>query len=1066
MGSSGQEEEAPGIFRAWVEGASGNMALALTALVEQVQSWAKGVGLGGLLTLLPKMDTLGTLLVGWMVFVTLILMLGTFFYFKFIHTLGNETSSEQDDTGPGEEGQGKATKGKGGTGASGSATAGKSKAAKKDEVARKPTIVPDRKPEPVSAPVGTGADPDAVKWTNNVFTWLYNSADGGQLVRKVWLETLNENTVKTAIDTGILVEVVELMKQTPAPVLSNMVVDCSPTDNVTITCDCDATLYLRIITTRTQGDQTTESEYACAVTPLRGRLNLAAVTAELLAVAKFDGWPEVSLKLEGIRNNSTGLNEQQMLDVIDEVLTSALRNSVLEFNFQPTLTFPRFRRARQAPDPIIPVGYDSMTTTSHSTTSQPMGIPGLNGKRLLVKIVKATGVGCEKPVSEAYSVVEMDEPPQKFTTSVVKDTSSPFWDEQFLFDLSGGTLELLFELYDKTNGNFLGLGIVGIEELVATPSQRQIIPLLSRPYENDEVSGSLTVEFLFLDRADLPDHTLRASTTSQSVTPRGDLVTTTTTTYIKAPDNQGAVGSASPGSYRRRESYRKANNIRSDVIVNGGDSVAAVVLRDIEEKKAVVTNNASKSTMIIHASKKESSKKVIQVQRAPSGEYEEVLSQPDFDEQRSYMTDELLNLMTATTTTATPTITTTGAHTTVTTSTTTATHSAPVTTTADTSEPAENDDRGRSRGNRRKRDSFFGTLKKRFSRSKVRSKSMDPGQRDPSLERDPSIGRSVSMERSSALNRASDEAQPGTPSTQDSAEPKLRISTKIINAFGRFFKFKRSEKMPPGAGGDAGSTRSSLSDASAISSSSTRTYVNEASTLIVETSENGVFKHYLIPLSLQQKSKWRKKGLKLHIFGEHTFVAKHMSSSTQCEVCQKNLGRRFGKQGYICRDCGYKCHKPCHVKTETTCPKSTVNNMDLVTVGEEGREAPPGMHLKCTQTLTSPHSPYHSLPTIKENSNVDIPKCRPSPTLNNGAPCPDSKPVEGGGSTGKTKVQRSISFGNERVKPKFTSFGERQGEGPPPPPSSSPPSTPPAVMDFLLPVLKVENCDSDTMQHR
>lgn len=29
---------------------------------------------------------------------------------------------------------------------------------------------------------------------------------------------------------------------------------------------------------------------------------------------------------------------------------------------------------------------------------------------------------------------------------------------------------------------------------MATPSQRQIIPLQSRPYENDDVSGSLTVE--------------------------------------------------------------------------------------------------------------------------------------------------------------------------------------------------------------------------------------------------------------------------------------------------------------------------------------------------------------------------------------------------------------------------------------------------------------------------------------------------------------------------------------------------------------------------------------------
>ncbi|KAK8404481.1 hypothetical protein O3P69_007611 [Scylla paramamosain] len=543
--------------------------------------------------------------------------------------------------------------------------------------------------------------------------------------------------------------------------------------------------------------------------------------------------------------------------------------------------------------PSYPVyGPYSVSTPSHSTTSQPMGIPGLNGKRLLVKIVKAMGVGCEKPVFEAYSVVEMDEPPQKFTTSVVKDTNSPFWDEQFLFDLSGGTLELLFELYDKSSGTFLGLGIVGIEELVATPSQRQIIPLQSRPYENDEVSGSLTVEFLFLDRADLPEHTLRASTTSKSVTPRGDLITTTTTTYIKAPEAQ-------------------------DVVVNGGDGVAAAAIRDIEEK-TVVTNNASRSTMIIHASKKEATKKVIQVQRAPSGEYEEVLLQPDQDGQ-GYMADDLYNLTMTATTTGTPTITTTGASTampsTTTTTTTVATSSVPPSTAASTTEPAEDEERGRSRGVRRKRDSFFGTLKKRFSRSKVRSKSMDPGMRDSSLERDPSVGRSISMERSSTLNRASAPAH----------------YLYLLHA-------QRLLSVPSGAGGDAGSTRSSLSDASAISGSSTRTYVNEASTLIIETSENGVFKHYLIPLSLQQKSKWRKKGLKLHIFGEHTFIAKHMSSSTQCEVCQKTLGRRFGKQGYICRDCGYKCHKPCHVKTEITCPNSTVNNMDLEYVRDPKEE--------------------------------------------------------------------------------------------------------------------------------
>lgn len=55
---------------------------------------------------------------------------------------------------------------------------------------------------------------------------------------------------------------------------------------------------------------------------------------------------------------------------------------------------------------------------------------------------------------------------------------------------------------------------------------------------------------------------------------------------------------------------------------------------------------------------------------------------------------------------------------------------------------------------RRKRDSFFGTLKKRFSRSKIRSKSMEPG-RELSAERDQSVGRSVSMERSTNISRQS-----------------------------------------------------------------------------------------------------------------------------------------------------------------------------------------------------------------------------------------------------------------------------------------------------------------------
>lgn len=52
----------------------------------------------------------------------------------------------------------------------------------------------------------------------------------------------------------------------------------------------------------------------------------------------------------------------------------------------------------------------------------------------------------------------------------------------------------------------------------------------------------------------------------------------------------------------------------------------------------------------------------------------------------------------------------------------------------------------KERGRTRKKRDFFGTIKKRLSRSKLRSKSMDPGEYDESLDSDP-LNRSFSADR-------------------------------------------------------------------------------------------------------------------------------------------------------------------------------------------------------------------------------------------------------------------------------------------------------------------------------
>ncbi|XP_003369949.1 phorbol esters/diacylglycerol binding domain protein [Trichinella spiralis] len=108
--------------------------------------------------------------------------------------------------------------------------------------------------------------------------------------------------------------------------------------------------------------------------------------------------------------------------------------------------------------------------------------------------------------------------------------------------------------------------------------------------------------------------------------------------------------------------------------------------------------------------------------------------------------------------------------------------------------------------------------------------------------------------------------------------------------------------------------------------------VYQHSALVVEATENGIKKYYLIAPGLEKLSstkKMIKKGKKLHIFNEHTFVATKVTTGHFCSVCMKTVRSTFRKQGYRCRDCRMLCHKRCHYKTETHCPSSNIFNMEM-----------------------------------------------------------------------------------------------------------------------------------------
>ncbi|XP_060808010.1 uncharacterized protein LOC106142156 [Amyelois transitella] len=719
-------------------------------------------------------------------------------------------------------------------------------------------------------PTCTGPDAPSVQWVNDLLTWLYNDlVIVNELVQR-WIVSMNEFSKKSVEEQGIGVELVRALDSHP-PSVTNVFCECDSKDDVTVTCDCEATPAFQLKAFSQRGEKVEVSHYRVNVNRFRARLNVVCITDKLTGEVKCDGWPEVKVALAPVGPLRPNATESNLQAAVSDIVVSALRNTRLEFNLSQYPTCPRLRRHFETPGPRLPLHYDSMlqndrqmyTSTPNSTSSGHL----LGEKRLLVKVVSAKDLGGKSGCIAPYCVVEMDEPPQKNQTAFKKDTTSPQWEEHFLFDLSPQTAELLFEVYDRTGPpspgggsaqhRFLGLGLVGIDELLAAPSQRQQIALQTRPMEKHDVSGTLTVEFLFIEGADIPQlgsRPVKIKESLRTVSPQGLLTTTTKTTFKQnGHDNSQLTESA---------------------------------LRELELSPASAAN---KSTLIIHSVQREP-KKSIKVELTDSGKFIEV-EREETQKTEHIATTDNVEITKDKPKTSTPNaspaksvrIKENGAK-----------MNGDKDAQGDYVQKSENAPPEPAPRQKRRRD-FFGTIKRRLGRSRTRGQSLDLPDSDVDNQ---SHIRSVSAERNS----------------HDKA---LSVPNRNVYSAG----------ASPAQSGDE--SRTSRSEVSGFSTASARTFIHEASTLVLETIEAGIKKHYLVPLTVAQRSKWRRKGVKLHIYNEHTFIAKHLSGGTVCSVCNKTIARRLGKQGYECRDCALRCHKHCHVAVAGACARSSVHSMEL-----------------------------------------------------------------------------------------------------------------------------------------
>ncbi|XP_043947604.1 uncharacterized protein LOC108030165 isoform X14 [Drosophila biarmipes] len=707
-----------------------------------------------------------------------------------------------------------------------------------------------------------GPETSSVTWTSQVFRWLYSDLVIVNELLMSWVIAINDTLRKSVEEHGVAVEVVRVLPDSPAPGLNNIFCNCdenNPADML-ITFDCDAMPVLQVKTFRQKAGKVETSHYKVTVSRFRARMAIPMNYNTLKGEMRVEGYPDVRIAMNSVGAiKAMDQDEQQLQTVISDILTTALRDTVYPVDFSIYSTCPRAEVEPLDLPVIYPVHYDSL---AHNMEHHLGGV-GLrdsqhmvSGRRLLVKIVKGEGI---REAQNPYVVIEMDEPAQKNQTGTQRG-NKPFWDEHFLFELSPQSAEILFEVYDhpviaSDPPKFLGLGLVGIDELAVGPASTQLLQLQPRPYETQPVSGSITVDFVFIEGAEIP----------VGVRPQ-----------------------------RLKEALRLSTPAINEHIRNGADLADAALraLQDGALSGGGSGGQPSKSTLIIHSVQRNSSSpNAFKVEVNKEGQIEVTERATELDQAVAQAFERAANEARS------------------------------------ELELEQAQEEKASQLGEALNDSGNGTVNE--------ESTAELGQ--PNAASSPNgsgYHNNYSLNGNGNSNGAGSGGYNSLPrnggAQQVVQHSGLVEGHDVVDDRGRS---KKRPRMGIGHSITDHSRRSSISESSAISgfsSASNKTYVHEASTLVLETVENGVKRHFIVPLAIAQRPRWRRKGTKLHIYNDHTFIAKHLSGSgLQCSICMKSIPRRPGKQGYECRDCQLICHKQCHIRAPQACPNPTVLSMEL-----------------------------------------------------------------------------------------------------------------------------------------
>ncbi|XP_026184023.1 C2 domain-containing protein 2 [Mastacembelus armatus] len=273
-----------------------------------------------------------------------------------------------------------------------------------------------------------------------------------------------------------------------------------------------------------------------------------------------------------------------------------------------------------------PAQASEVKETQNKVVSPPKP-PRAHDWKLLVKNIRVTlsqeedAAGSVNPLC----LLQLDDPPQKFSTSVLKNTTSPSWDQPFIFELNGRSKKLNIQLRNEgqlQEDSILGEVSVPFDLVKKQPKGQQTFALMAK----DIVTGTLTTDFTYLEPSEVrswhpptPVSNKRVEM-DRTVMPCGTVVTTITAVKSKPgralppglnidPAQRAVV--SKPKLTERRVSeqasmlggtFSKALSSSDTelLMLNGTDPVAEAAIRQLHQSaKQKLKSPVKKSTIII-----------------------------------------------------------------------------------------------------------------------------------------------------------------------------------------------------------------------------------------------------------------------------------------------------------------------------------------------------------------------------------------------------------------------------------------------------------------------------------